>query len=63
MERMCKDYAKKITITLGILGRSLESWFSLTNALVSKEWDLGLSENTMRKKAKNQVDLSIEEVA
>ena len=64
MERMCKDCAKKITIALGIPGRSLESWFSLTNVLVSKGWDLGLRENIVRKKkAKTQVDLSTEEVA
>ena len=31
-----KECAKKITVALGILGRSLESWFSLTDALVSK---------------------------
>ena len=54
MERMCRDCAKKITVTLGILGRSLGSWFSLTDALVSKGWELGLRENTMKKKKKKK---------
>ena len=55
MKRMCKDCAKKITVALGILGRSLESWFSLTDALVSKGWDLGLRENIVKKKKKKKI--------